>query len=85
MHKNGFSGFILYSARCSMPNYALVFNVIYSSICVFINDLNQMAVSPLISYLINIVLFNPSLQTSVEHFILTSQEIKNCENLGEEI
>lgn len=70
-----------------MLNYALVFNVIYTSIFVFNHDLNQMAVSPiLISYLINIVLFNLSPLSSVEHFILalTSQEIKNCGNLGAE-
>ena len=69
-----------------MLNYALVFNVIYSSICVFINDLNQMAVSPLISYLINIVvLFNPLLSGTFYPRSHISGNKENCGNQGGEI
>ena len=53
MHNLDFSGFILYSARFSVLNYVLVFNVIYTSIFVLNHDLNQMAVSSLISYMFN--------------------------------
>ena len=73
--------FILHHFQCWIVSQCLV----WSSSIVFIDDLNQMAVSK-ISYLINIVPFNLSPQSSVEHFILSgSQEIENCKNLSWDI